>query len=553
MVLTPLAEKINTECMKRFMKRSVLLLSMALLALAQTDISGERMRAHVKFLSSDLLEGRGVGTRGGELAENYIAAQFDIAGAKPAGENGTYFQRVPMVGVTTSANATLEAAAGGRLVSFKWLDDFVGVNELQQPDDQFDAEAIFAGHGIVAPEFHWDDFKGVDVKGKILVLFTNEPPSEDPKFFGGRALTYYGRWTYKYEEAARLGAKAVLIIHTTPTAGYSYDVVRSSWGKEDPQLKLAPGQPGLAFAGWVTKEAGEKLLGLAGKTVDEMLNAANSRDFRPIPLGIRIRANVPSEIRQIQSNNVIAKVEGSDPRLKSQAVIFTAHWDHLGIGPAVNGDKIYNGAVDNATGCAMIIEMARAWAALEHKPKRSAIFMAVTAEEAGLRGSEYYAEHPVVPLAKTALDLNFDAFYPFGRTKDVSVTGADRTTAWPVVEEAAKRMNLAIKPDPHPEQGSYYRSDHFSLAHAGVPSFSIELGTEYYGKPAGYGDKIFEDYNDKHYHQPSDEYHEDWDFSGMEEAAKFGFLVGMTVANEPQLPTWHAGDEFLPTRLAEPK
>jgi Zn-dependent M28 family amino/carboxypeptidase len=522
-------------------------------AWGQTDISGERMRAHVKFLASDLLEGRGVGTRGGELATEYIASQFVIAGAKPAGENGTYFQRVPMVGATTAPGATLAAVGANQTVSFKWLDDFVGVSELQQPTDEFDAEAVFVGHGIVAPEFHWDDFKGVDVKGKLLVLFTNEPPSTDPKFFGGRALTYYGRWTYKYEEAARMGAKAVLIIHTAPTAGYGFDVVKSSWGKEDPQLKLPAGQAALAFAGWVTQDAGAKLLALSGKTVDEMLAAANSRDFKPIPLGIRIRANIPTEIRQIQSNNVIAKVEGSDPQLKSEAVIFTAHWDHLGIGEPVNGDRIYNGAVDNATGCAMIIEMARAWAALEHKPKRSAIFMAVTAEEAGLRGTEYYAAHPVIPLAKTALDLNFDAFYPFGRTKDVSVTGADRTTVWPVVEEAAHRMELAIKPDAQPEQGHFYRSDHFSLAHAGVPAFSIDLGTEYYGKPAGYGDKIFEEYNDKHYHQPSDEYHDDWDFSGMVEAAQFGFLIGMTVANNPQMPTWHSGDEFLPARLAEPR
>ena len=535
------------------MKKFALVLLVTAVAWAQPDISGERMRAHVKFLASDLLEGRGVGTRGGELASAYIASQFAVAGAKPAGENGTYFQRVPMVGVTTSSNATLEAVSGDKTVPFKWLDDFVGVDELQQPEDSFDAEAIFVGHGIVAPEFHWDDFKGTDVKGKVLVLFTNEPDSTDPKFFGGRALTYYGRWTYKYEEAARLGAKGVIIIHTTPTAGYSYDVVRSSWGKEDPQLKLQAGQPALAFAGWVTKDAGAKLLGLAGKTVDAMLAAANSRDFRPIPLGVHIRANIPSEIRQIESQNVIAKVEGSDPQLKSQAVIFTAHWDHLGIGPAVNGDKIYNGAVDNATGCAILLELARAWAELEHKPKRTAIFMAVTAEEAGLRGSEFYAEHPVIPLAKTALDVNFDAFYPFGRTKDVSVTGADRTTAWPIVEEDARRMELAIKPDAHPEQGTYYRSDHFSLAHAGVPAFSIDLGTDYYGKPAGYGDKIFDEYNDKHYHQPSDEYHDDWDFSGMEEAARFGFLIGMSVANSPELPTWHAGDEFLPARLAEPK
>jgi Zn-dependent M28 family amino/carboxypeptidase len=549
LVLTPLEEKINTGVMKKF----GLVLLVTALALAQTDISGERMRAHVKFLASDLLEGRGVGTRGGQLATDYIAAQFAIAGAKPAGENGTFFQRVPMVGVTTLPDASLSAVGANNTVPFKWLDDFVGESQLQQPEDQFDAEAVFVGHGIVAPEFQWDDFKGVDVKGKVLVLFTNEPPSNDPKFFGGRALTYYGRWTYKFEEGARMGAKAVLIIHTTPTAGYGYDVLRSSEGKENPQLKLAPARPALAFAGWITQDAGAKLLALSGKTVDEMLKAANSRDFRPIPLGIHIRANIPAHIRQIQANNVIAKVEGSDPQLKSQAVIFTAHWDHLGIGLAVNGDTIYNGAVDNATGCAMIIEMAHAWAALEHKPKRSAMFMAVTAEEAGLLGSEYYAEHPLIPLAKTALDLNFDAFYPFGRTKDVSVTGAERTTVWPVVEEAAHRMELAIKPDAQPEQGHFYRSDHFSLAHAGVPSFSIDLGTDYYGKPAGYGDKIFEEYNDKHYHQPSDEYHDDWDFAGMEEAARFGFLIGMTVANEPQLPTWHSGDEFLPARLAEPK
>lgn len=532
-------------------KFGLILLSTAL-ACAQTDISGERMRAHVKFLASDLLEGRGVGTRGGDLATDYIASQFAIAGAKPAGENGTYFQRVPMVGVTTSPGATLSAVASRQTVSFRFLDDFVGVSELQQPNDQFQAEAVFVGHGIVAPEFHWDDFKGVDVKDKVLVLFTNEPPSDDPKFFGGRALTYYGRWTYKYEEAARKGAKAVLIIHTTPTAGYGYDVVRSSWGKEDPQLKLPAGQPALALAGWLSQEAGAKLLALSGKTIDQMLAAANSRDFKPIPLGLTVRANIPTELRPIQSNNVLAKVDGSDPQLKSEAVVFTAHWDHLGIGPAVSGDSIYNGAVDNATGCAMLIEMARAWAALEHKPKRSALFMAVTAEEAGLRGSEYYAAHPVIPLSKTALDLNFDAFY-LGRTKDISVTGAERTTVWPVVEQAAHRMELTIKPDAQPEQGHFYRSDHFSLAHAGVPAFSINLGTDYYGKPAGYGQKIFEEYNEKHYHQPSDEYHDDWDFAGMEEAAKFGFLIGMTVANEPQLPTWHAGDEFLPARVAEPK
>jgi len=279
-----------------------------------------------------------------------------------------------------------------------------------------------------------------------------------------------------------------------------------------------------------------------------MLNAANSPDFHPIPLGVHIRGNIPTKVRQIDSRNVVAMIPGGDANLSSQAVVFTAHWDHLGIGPAVNGDSIYNGAVDNATGCAMLLELARAWAGLEHKPRRSALFVAVTAEEAGLRGSEYYAAHPVIPLGKTALDLNFDGFYPFGKTEDISVTGADRTTVWPSVQDAAHRMNLTIQPESHPEQGHYYRSDHFSLAHAGVPAFSISLGTRYVGKPASYGEKVFEDYNTKHYHQPSDEYREDWDFGGMEEVARFGFLIGTTVANQDALPTWRTGDEFLGAR-----
>ncbi len=531
--------------MKRF---AIFLLVVAAFCTEPADISGERMRAQVKYLASDQLEGRGVGTHGEKLATEYIAAQFAAAGATPAGDHGTYFQRVPMVGSATQPRATLSAAGKNQSLSFRWLDDYVGVSELQQTAEQFDAEAIFVGHGIVAPEFQWDDFKGVDVKGKVLVLFTNEPPSKDPKFFGGPALTYYGRWTYKYEEAARHGAKAVFIIHTTPTAGYGWEVVRSSWGGEDPQLKLPAGQPALAFAGWFTNDAAEKLVAMAGKKVDELLEAANSRDFHPIPLGIRIHGNMPTKIRPIESRNVVAMIPGSDARLRSEAVVFTAHWDHLGKGPAVNGDSIYNGAVDNATGCAILTELARAWAALAEKPRRSAIFVAVTAEEAGLRGSEYYAAHPALPLAKTALNLNFDAFPPFGRTRDIEVTGAERTTVWPMVQDAARRMNIAIKPDAHPEQGHFYRSDHFALAHAGVPAFSISLGTDYEGKPPGYGEKIFEEYNAKRYHQPSDEYHDDWDFGGMEEVARLAIQIATTVANQETLPTWNAGDEFLAAR-----
>ena len=519
-----------------------------LLPAAAQDISASRIRAHTKFLSSDLLEGRGVGVRGGELATEYIATEFALAGLEPAGDDGSFFQKVPLVGVETQPAAQFAATRGGKTLPFRWAEDFVGVSHRQQPATRLDAEAVFVGHGIVAPEYQWDDFKGVDVKGKLLVLFTNEPSSSSPSFFKGRALTYYGRWTYKYEEALRRGAVGAVIIHTDATAGYGWEVVRNSWGREQPFVKLAPGEAALSLAGWVTREAGEKMLALSGHSVEELLKASESRDFKPIPLGIRVRASMPSKVRAIETRNVAGIVRGSDPKLASEAVVFTAHWDHLGMGEPVNGDNIYNGAVDNATGCAVLMEVARAWAALPEKPRRSALFLSVTAEEGGLRGSEYYANHPLFPPGKTALDLNYDAIHPYGRTRDVVVSGAERTTFWPQVQAAADRMKLTIKPDPRPEQGSYYRSDHFSLAKVGIPSFTIGGGSEFLGKPAGFADQLFREFNSKHYHQPSDEYHADWDFSGLEQLARFGMVMGTEAANQDALPTWHAGDEFLPAR-----
>ncbi len=534
------------------MRRPFLFLFLALAAVAQiNDIAGQRIRAHVKFLASDLLEGRGVGARGGDLATEYIATQFALIGAKPAGDAGTFFQKLTLVGVEPQSNTQLSAAANdGKTIAFRWLDDFVGVTYQQKTDAEFDAETVFVGHGIKAPEYQWDDYKGADVRGKVVVLFTNEPPSDDPKFFTGRALTYYGRWTYKYEEAARQGAVAAIIIHTAPTASYGWDVVRSSWGREDQQVKVSPGVRQLAFAGWVTKDEGEKIAALTGKSADELLKMADTRGFRPVPLPLRFRGRAPAKIREIQTRNVVARVEGSDPQLRDETVIFSAHWDHLGVGAPVNGDPIYNGAADNATGCGILLEIARAWAMLPEKPRRSATFLAVTAEEAGLRGSAYYGQHPVVPAGKTAAALNFDMFLPFGRARDVSVTGAERTTMYPIVEEAARRFGLALAPDPRPEAGSYYRSDHFSFARVGIPSFSMEGGEDLMGKPAGAGAKLFAEFNDKRYHQPSDEYREDWDFSGMEQYARFGFLIGVNVANAPKLPTWRAGDEFLAARVS---
>jgi hypothetical protein len=523
------------------------LLSVVLSSAQELHISGEKIRAHVKYLSSDELEGRGVGTRGGRLATDYIASQLKLEGVKPAGENGTYFQRVPLVGATTSPNATLTIKTRAGSTALHYLQDFVGTSQAQTTKNSFDAEAVFVGHGISAPEFGWDDYKGVDVHGKVLVFFTNEPPSEDPKFFGGPSLTYYGRWTYKFEEATRRGAVAAIIIHTTSTAGYGWEVVRNSGGGEHPQEKLEPGERGLSFAGWVTEKAGEKLTASTGKTLEELLAMANQKSFRPIRLG-HISGRVPVKLRDIESRNVIGRVEGASPSLSAQAVLFTAHWDHLGVGVPINGDRIYNGAVDNATGCGMVLEMARVWAALPEKPKRSALFVFVTAEEAGLIGSDYYGKHPVVPAAQTAVDVNFDAFYPFGKTKDVEVTGAERTTLWPIVQRTAANMGLTIKPDAQPGQGHYYRSDHFSLARVGIPSFSISQGTEYAGKPADFGKVVFEKYNDERYHRPSDEYHDDWDFAGMEQMAELGFRIGLDAANTPNLPTWHTGDEFLRVR-----
>lgn len=506
------------------------------------------MRAHVKYLASDELQGRGVGTTGEKLATDYLASQLQVEGVRPGGDNGTYFQRVPLIGSTNLPSARLTIAAKNRKITLAPVKDYAGTPLSQKPENDFDAEAVFVGHGIMAPEFGWDDYKGVDLRGKVLVYFTNEPPSDDPNFFGGRALTYYGIWTYKYEEAARRGAVAALIIHTTSTTGYGWGVVSSSASRERPQLKLKPGAAGLKFAGWLSQEAGAKLVASTGKTLDQLLAMANEKSFRPVPLGVRVVGHIPVHLREIDSRNVVGRVDGADAQMKSQAVLFTAHWDHLGVGVPVNGDRIYNGAVDNATGCSMVLEMARVWAALPEKPKRSALFIFMTGEESGLLGSRYYAEHPELAAGQTAADLNFDGFYPLGKTRDVEVTGAERTTLWPLVERDARRANLEIKPDAEPEQGDYYRSDHFSLARAGIPAFSIWQGIDYIGKPADFGKTASEEYDRKHYHQPSDEYRDDWDFAGMEQMASFGLLLGLDIANTPKLPTWKAGDEFLPAR-----
>jgi Zn-dependent M28 family amino/carboxypeptidase len=516
-----------------YWKITALLVAAVLAAPAQLDrIEGERIRAHVRFLADDLLEGRAPGTRGGALAERYIAAQLAAAGVAPGAENGSYLQRVPLKQVEVLPGASLTLNRGTNVVALEWLEEFVGHSHLQRPDVGIDAEMVFVGHGIRAPEFNWDDYAGADVRGKVVVLFTNEPPSKDDKFFGGPALTYYGRWTYKYEEALRQGAAGVLIVHTDATAGYGYHVVKAN-GRPQPQVGRAAGAPALGFAGWITQAAGEKLFQMTGQNVEAMLKRADARGFRAVPLGVRVRLSMKNRITDMETYNVVGKVAGSDGA--GEAVVFSAHWDHLGTGEALNGDTIYNGALDNATGCAILIEIARAWAQMEPKPRRTALFVAVTAEESGLLGAEYFAMNPVMPAAKIAGAFNFDTFSPLGRVRDAVLIGAERLPFYSLIQSVAERHQLTLKPDPRPGQGSYFRSDHFSFAKAGIPAVSVGMGSDRTAPLSPALEALAKRLTGV-YHQPTDQYTEDWDFAGLEQFARFGFTLGLEVANLQALP-----------------
>ncbi|HYL15282.1 MAG TPA: M28 family peptidase [Terriglobales bacterium] len=516
---------------------------------ALDTINPEHIRAHVRFLASDLLEGRGTGQRGGDIAAEYMATQFALYGLKPAGDNGTYMQKVPMVGVTTLPESTFSLVpADGQAINLKLLDDYVVSNQTEQAQSDLNAGMVYVGYGIVAPEYNWDDYKGADVKGKVLLMLVNEPPSEDPKFFKGKALTYYGRWTYKYEEAARKGAAGVILVHKTDMASYGWDVVRNSWSAEAAYLK-SEGGPKLTAAGWIQLEVARKLASSVGMNLDKMMADARSRNFHPVPLPVRAEARIVSKVRSFQSNNVVGLVPGSSPRLREQAVMYTAHYDHLGIVPDQSGDNIYNGADDNATGCGILLEIARAYASAAQKPPRSIIFASVTGEEKGLLGSEYLGKHPPVPAGKISLDLNFDDVPPLGAPEETEVSGSERTTFYPVVQSTAKDFRLTIRPDARPEAGHYYRSDHFSLARVGVPSFSINEGMKYKGHDTAWGMQQAEDFTAKHYHQPSDEYHPDMDFTGDAAIARFGFALGWKAASMPQQVGWEKGDEFESARI----
>jgi len=522
--------------------------SSAVFAAMQT-IDPEHIRAHVRFLSHDLLEGRGTGQRGGDIAAEYIATQFALYGLKPVGEHGTYMQKVPMVGITPGPETTFSLVpASGEPMTLKVLDEYVAYDQTQQPQSEIDAPIVFVGYGIRAPEYNWDDYKGVDLKGKVLLMLVNEPPSDDPKFFKGKALTYYGRWTYKYEEAARRGAVGAILIHQTEMASYPWEVVRNSNSGEKSYLKL-DGTPKLKAAAWIQFAAAQRLAASSGLDLSKLLKDAQSRDFKPVALSVKLRAHIVSKIRPFESNNVIAMLPGSDAKLKEEAVIYTAHYDHLGIRPDMPGDNIYNGADDNATGCGILLELARAFSQASQKPRRSILFASVTAEEQGLLGSEYLGKHPPIPAGKIALDLNYDDVPPLGSPEEVEVSGAERTSFYKTVEATAKDFRLIIRPDAHPEAGYYYRSDHFSLARVGIPSFSVNEGVKYKGHSEAWGLAQDEDYTKNHYHQPSDEYHADMNFTGDGTMARFGFMLGWQAAMQPRVVGWEKGDEFEAARL----
>ena len=530
---------------KAYTAASAHLPSVAIAALQK--INPERIRANVRFLSLDLLEGRGTGQRGGDLAAEYIATQFWLEGLRAAGDNGTFFQKVPLVGITPAPETTFELAPQkGDRMRLQPLDDYVAYDQTQQPSNDIDADIVYVGYGIDAPEYHWDDYKGVDVRGKVLLMLVNEPPSGDPNFFKGPALTYYGRWTYKYEEAARKGAVGAILIHKADMASYPWDVVRNSNSGEKAFLKSD--EPQLKAAAWIQWDVARKLASASGMDINKMLADAQSRNFHPVTLPVRLKAHMVSKIRSFSSNNVVAMLPGSDPHLKNEAVMYTAHYDHLGIRPDMPGDNIYNGARDNATGCAILLELAHVFAQAPAKPRRSIIFASVTAEEQGLLGSEYLGKHPPIPAGKISLDLNFDDVPPLGEPEEVEVSGAERTTFYPTVEAMAKEFRLAIRPDSHPEAGHYYRSDHFSLARVGIPSFSVNEGMKYKFHNMEWGLEQAQEYTNKHYHQPSDEYDPTMDFRGDATIARFGFALGWAAATQPRLIGWQPGDEFEAAR-----
>lgn len=541
------------------MKRTLIFLAAALLLAAITaaqDLSarfdGEKLRQRVIRLSADDMEGRGPGTAGGQRAVQFIADELKRAGVKP-GNGKSYFQNVKMIGVKADPNTHLDVSGKNGTAKFKFGDEFVATTSAQTANVSLDTDLIFVGYGIDAPMYRWNDYSGPasDYKGKVLLILVNDPPAtaDEPDLFGGRALTYFGRWTYKYEEAARRGAAGVILIHTTESAGYGWNAIRSSNGNWRYEIARAPGDktPFLAVKAWMTGEAVTTMLGSAGLNLGELASAARTRGFKPINTGLKVKLELKSDFKTFESPNVVGVVEGSDARLKKEYVVYTSHWDHLGIGePDASGDKIFNGAYDNASGVAATIGIAEVLSKMPkfQRPKRSSYFIFTTAEEQGLLGAEYFAANPLIPLRSIAGNVNIDGVNFFGRTSDFSALGAERSTMDGIVSEVAAERKLALEGDTRPEQGFFFRSDHFPFAKAGVPAISLRHGDNFVEPLTGEALTFFRDYTAKYYHQASDEFKSWWDADAMVQNAELGLAIGVKLGNAPSMPRYKETDEF---------
>jgi len=533
------------------MKKTLPLLAIALAAaacatpavrMAEREITPELVRSHVQFLSSDLLEGRGVGTRGDELAREYIATQLQACGCQPGGPDGSWTQPVPILGITSKVTRGLHATGISGERDFDEVVDYTAVAGNPQAQASWDgAELVFVGYGIDAPEQSWDDYGGFDVRGKVLLVMNNDP-ADDPDLFAGNTRLYYGRWSYKYEEAARRGAAGVIVIHTTPSAGYPFQVIQSSHGRENFWLPFTDGKPTLAVRSWCSEDAARLLCGLGGHDLDELRARAEKGNQPPVPLGVKLDLSIDNTVREMQSANVLGVLPGTDPKLADEYVVMTAHFDHLGVGKPRGGDAIYNGAVDNASGCAGLLSLARAASELPER-RRSMLFLAVTAEESGLLGSKYYAQNPTIDKRKLVANVNVDGLNVWGLTKDIEFIGYGKNSLTDVAKKVAAQRGRTIEPDSGPDKGIFYRSDHFSFARIGVPAAYFKAGREFVDRPDD-RKRMKASYTTVHYHQPSDELANWWNFDGAVSDLQVLFALLAETANADDAPTWTKGDEF---------
>jgi len=524
---------------------------------ALNSITANGLLNHIRVLSSDEYEGRAPGTKGEELTVRYLIGQFSKLGLKPGNPDGTYVQKVPLAGIRSESRAFF--TAGGRKMDLK-AGDYVAVTRRFTPEVKVDSsDMVFVGYGVVAPEYGWDDYKGVDLKGKTLVMLIGDPPVPDPNdpskldenMFKGRAMTYYGRWTYKYEMATEKGAAAAVIIHETGPAGYPFAVLLGSSGQEHFEIQRPDGNMGrVAVESWITSGKAKELFALAGQDLEQLKKAAVRNDFKPLDLRAKASFHIHNSLREVQSQNVVSKLEGSDPSKKDEYVTYTAHWDHLGRDATLKGDQIFHGAHDNASGTAGLLELAKAYTKLQLRPKRSILFLSVTAEEQGLLGAKYYAENPLYPLRSTLANINMDGLNTWGRTKDMVLIGLGNSTLDDIVMEVARQQGRTIQPDAEPEKGFYYRSDHFEFAKQGVPALDPEPGVDYIGKPEGYGLQKRREFTERDYHRVSDVIKPGWDLSGAVEDLQLLFQVGYRVAEGEQYPEWKPGSEFKAKREA---